>query len=216
MKQESDTQKQTTGSRERSTVLLLDDHERRIEELSQLCESLDTELLLVEDGTDILAFGSFLNIINPNLLSDGEKTMLKSYLDDIEDSSKKFLLIDKSSPDFIPARNRVKLPEIVTEEFLKFLILKTRSTYKRRRQIWEKTERRIVRLIYMMRILDSGNSFKTSEIAKEFSVSIRTIQRDLEILEMSGAPIMNDKRGKHWLPGDFRIYEFYYDPMENE
>ena len=204
------------GFSEANTVLILDDDEERVSLVDELCRSLNSKLCWAEDSTDILATPSFLNIINPGLLSDQEKAMLKSFLDDIQDNSWKFLLTDKSEPEFIPPRNRIKHPETITDDFLKFLILKTRSTYKRRRKIWEKTERRIVRLIYMMRILDSGNSFSTAEIAKEFSVSKRTIQRDIEVLEMGGCPIMRDNRGKHWLPGDFRIYEFYYDSEHKE
>lgn len=216
MKKEINSASSETGFSEANTVLILDDDEERVSLVNELCRSLNSKLCWAEDATDILATPSFLNIINPSLLSDEEKIMLKSFLDDIQDSSWKILLTDKSEPKFIPLRNRIKHPETITEDFIKFLILKTRSTYKRRRKIWEKTERRIVRLIFMMRILDGGNSFTTAEIAKEFSVSKRTIQRDLEVLEMGGCPIMRDNRGKHWLPGDFRIYEFYYDSEHEE
>ncbi len=202
------------GFSNENTIIIWDNNETRIELIQKQCHLLKVNLFLAEQFEDIVAIPSFLSIINPSMLSETEWNTLGNFLAEIDDNSYKFLLTDSSEQQQIPRNNLITTPESLTENFIKFLILKTRSTYKRRRGIWEKTERRIVRLIYILRILDSGKSFKTADIAKEFSISKRTVQRDIEVLEMGGFPIFNNKRGKYWLPEGFRVYEFYYEPED--
>jgi len=56
-------------------------------------------------------------------------------------------------------------------------------------------DRRIFRLFYILNKLDSSKTVSTRELAEEFNVSLRTVQRDLEILYMTGFLISSPKRG---------------------
>lgn len=58
-------------------------------------------------------------------------------------------------------------------------------------------DKRIFRLIYTLNKLDNGTSICTKELAKEFNVSTRTIQRDIELLNMAGFPITPESKGKY-------------------
>ena len=58
-------------------------------------------------------------------------------------------------------------------------------------------DKRIFRLIYTLNKLDNGASVSTKELANEFNVSTRTIQRDIELLNMAGFPMMSVNKGKY-------------------
>ena len=56
-------------------------------------------------------------------------------------------------------------------------------------------DKRIFRLLYILNKLDSSKSVSTKELAEEFNVSIRTVQRDLELLNLSGFLLTSPQRG---------------------
>lgn len=56
-------------------------------------------------------------------------------------------------------------------------------------------DKKIFRLWAMLNKLDSGKKVYTSELAKEFNVSIRSIQRDVELLNMVGFPVISCGKG---------------------
>jgi len=213
---EANKEKNIEGFNQEDTVIIWSEDTDLLNMVFDQCRALNVKLCRAEQVEDVLAVRAFLNIIDRGLLSDRDLDILRSFLEDIDDASWKVLLTGASVSSELPGKNLIRMPERLTDDFIKFLILKTRSTYKRRRAIWEKTERRIVRLVYMMRILESGRSFLLRNIAKEFDVSLRTVQRDMEVLEMGGFPIMTDKKGSYRLPEDFRIYDFYFDQYEQE
>ena len=56
-------------------------------------------------------------------------------------------------------------------------------------------DKKIFRLWAMLNKLDSGKKVCTTELAKEFNVSIRSIQRDVELLNMVGFPVISCGKG---------------------
>jgi predicted DNA-binding transcriptional regulator YafY len=65
--------------------------------------------------------------------------------------------------------------------------------------------RKIFRLIYILNKLDSGVDVCTKDLARKFNVSMRTIQRDLELLNMTGFPITSSERGYSSFAGNFSL-----------
>jgi len=51
-------------------------------------------------------------------------------------------------------------------------------------------DKKIFRIIYVLNKLDGGGRVSTRELAEEFNVSIRTVQRDLELVNSAGFPIV--------------------------
>jgi predicted DNA-binding transcriptional regulator YafY len=66
-------------------------------------------------------------------------------------------------------------------------------------------DKKIFRLLYILNKLDSGGNVLTSELAKEFNVSSRTVQRDLELLNMAGFPLTPLAKGEHSFADGFSL-----------
>lgn len=59
------------------------------------------------------------------------------------------------------------------------------------------------RLFYILNKLDTG-TVKTSELAREFNVTQRTVQRDLELLSAAGFPLTYEE-GKYTFIDGFSL-----------
>lgn len=56
---------------------------------------------------------------------------------------------------------------------------------------------RMFRLTYMLNKLDRGGRISTLELAEQFNVSPRTVQRDIELLGMVDFPVFSPEKGQH-------------------
>lgn len=66
---------------------------------------------------------------------------------------------------------------------------------------WKKSEPRITRLLYMARRLDLG-PLRLRDVAEHFEVSLRTVQRDMDVLLCSDWPIQEtDEPGVYRMAG---------------
>lgn len=66
------------------------------------------------------------------------------------------------------------------------------------------TLNKVTRLMYLLNELDNGEIF-VSAIAEELDVTIRTVQRDLRILEDAGFPFANTKKGAYCFVEGFSL-----------
>jgi predicted DNA-binding transcriptional regulator YafY len=57
-------------------------------------------------------------------------------------------------------------------------------------------DKKIFRLLSILNKLDTGKKISTAQLAEEFNVSMRTIQRDLELLDMTGFPLVSLDKGQ--------------------
>ena len=69
------------------------------------------------------------------------------------------------------------------------------------------------RLMYILNELDNGEIFVTT-IAKDLDVTIRTIQRDLHILEDAGFPFANTKKGAYCFVEGFSLQRMRLNAKE--
>jgi len=58
-------------------------------------------------------------------------------------------------------------------------------------------DKKVFRLFFILNQLDSRRRVSTSELAQEFSVSPRTVQRDIVLLNTTGFPIISLEKGYH-------------------
>ncbi len=65
-------------------------------------------------------------------------------------------------------------------------------------------DKKIFRLVRILNYLDKGKKVSTRELAEEFNVTPRTIQRDLELLNMAGFPIVSEG-GRHFFVEGFAL-----------
>lgn len=75
------------------------------------------------------------------------------------------------------------------------------------------TLNKIRRLVYILNELDNGEIFVPS-IAKGLDVTLRTIQRDLHILQDAGFPIINIKRGFYCFAEGFSLRRMHLTARE--
>ncbi|MBU0896722.1 MAG: HTH domain-containing protein, partial [Candidatus Omnitrophica bacterium] len=52
-------------------------------------------------------------------------------------------------------------------------------------------DKKIFRLLFILNKLETRKKVSTSDLAKEFNVSLRTVQRDIELLSMAGFPLIS-------------------------
>ena len=58
-------------------------------------------------------------------------------------------------------------------------------------------DKKIFRLFYILNRLDTGKGVTTRELSEEFDVTYRTVQRDLQLLNITGFPIVSSEKGHH-------------------
>jgi len=63
-------------------------------------------------------------------------------------------------------------------------------------------DKKIFRLMTILNKLNGGGQVRSSELAKEFNVSIRSVQRDLDLLDLTGFPLDRPEKGAYrFMPG---------------
>lgn len=66
-------------------------------------------------------------------------------------------------------------------------------------------DKKIFRLLYCLNKLDRGGKVSTQSLSREFNVSLRTVQRDLELLNMAGFPLAPSDKGIHSFAEGFSL-----------
>ena len=160
--------------------------------------------------TNILAIGCDLAVVDPALLSEEEWDCLCEVYSSYVDVEFKMLLV-KPSPykSVMPRRNVIDAPNELTVEFLREHMIKA-SRVPRSKPVWAKKERQIQRLMYMLHCLDTS-VLRIREVAERFDVSLRTVQRDLEVLLMADYIIEDGPEpGTYVFPTNYKSYHAYY------
>ncbi len=161
--------------------------------------------------TDVLAIGCDLAVLDPALLSEQEWNCLCEVYGSYVDIEFRVLLVKPSPFKMkLPGRNVIKPPAEMDVSFLRGTMIRA-ARRKEGRDACEKRERQIVRMMHMLRLLDSGG-LRVRDVAAHFEVSPRTVQRDLEVLAMAGYPVQDGvEPGTYVFPKGARSYELISD-----
>ncbi len=184
--------------------------------LADLVEAVAREqkvdLWRVRTATDLVAVGSLVAIVDPTLVGPKSWRELCGWLAEMDDPHTKVLIVAPSPhSEKLPAKNVVRTRSKIDRTFLKLLLVHLRSTFERRRRVFEKKERQIVRLMFMLARLDRNEPLKVREVAQEFRVTHRTIQRDLELLLMAGYPVVESgEPGQYRFVENFKSYQRFF------
>lgn len=165
----------------------------------------------VRSATDLVAVGAVVAIVDPSLVGAKAWTDLRGWLEEMDDPHTKILLVGPSPhPEKLPAKNLVRPPREIDRSFVRLLLVHQRSTFERRRRVFEKKERQIIRLMFMLARLDMSPPLRLRDVAREFAVTRRTVQRDLEVLMMAGYPVVEEgEAGRYVFAGKFKSYQRY-------
>ena len=66
-------------------------------------------------------------------------------------------------------------------------------------------DKKVFRMMHVLNCLDKGRQVVTRELAKEFNVSLRTIQRDIGLLQLTGFPIESAEKGSYVFSEGFTL-----------
>ena len=66
-------------------------------------------------------------------------------------------------------------------------------------------DKKIFRLLSVLNKLDAGKKASSRELAEEFNISLRTVQRDLELLNMAGFLLSSPEKGLHTFEQGFSL-----------
>lgn len=167
-------------------------------------------LLEIWDYTNILAIGCDLAILDPTMLAEDEWDCLCEVYSSYVDVDFKAILVKRSPyKASLPKRNSKHAPEPLSAGFLREEMLRSARVPKSR-AIWQKKERQIQRLMYMLHRLDTSE-LRLRDVVERFEVSMRTAQRDLEVLLTADYAIEDgDEPGVYKFPDGYRSYYAYY------
>lgn len=170
--------------------------------LQSIAAELKLEICYSEIVTDLIAFSSFMNIINPKSLTATDMEDMQaffSYLKEAEDS-KSLCIIFTSTPAFkIPKgveKFIIKTPAIIDEGYLKLKILNKRAAAARHNKQNRDYDRKIFRLLKILKVLKSDGVLHVADMCNEFNVSPKTVQRDIELWNALGEIIEYDRTKK--------------------
>jgi len=66
-------------------------------------------------------------------------------------------------------------------------------------------DKKIFRIVSILNKLDANKQFSSSELSRDFNVSLRTIQRDIELLGAAGFPLVSPEKGLYAFQEGFSL-----------
>lgn len=157
------------------------------------CGELKILLYETDCSTDLIAIPSMLSVLDPSAMEPRALTEVMDWATDLEDPQYRILSTEAVTglPEGL-SKNAIAAPSCWSQDYPKFLLLKLRAAVRRREHECRAYDRKLSRLVYVLREFDSKKKVNTRELANEFNVSIRTVQRDLELLQSLGECIDHD------------------------
>lgn len=192
--------KRVKGFSRKDTVVVFELPARTRKILEKACRGLGIQVEEARNITDIIAIPCMLIIANPGKLTDDQlKRLYECFLE----------LGDRDSQVIFTQAPRVPVPEGLIKSFprmqagwdksLKFILLKRRSAMTRREKEHRKYDRKIFRLMHIIRALRGAKTVYTRDLCSEFRTSQRTIERDMELLQALGEGVDYDERKKAYV-----------------
>ena len=125
-----------------------------------------------------------------------------SYIEEAEDP-KSLCIIFTSEPPFKITKGVekfiIKTPAIIDEGYLKLKILNKRAATARHNKQHRDYDRKIFRLLKMLKVLKSEGVLYIADMCNEFNVSPKTVRRDIELWNALGEIIEYDQNKKGYI-----------------
>jgi hypothetical protein len=168
------------------------EYEQRLREMAR---SIKMKFCFTNDITDLYGIPACSIIINTAQLSDGEISELFEFYSDIKDL--KVILLQ---PATVLKNSQMKCQADVNPLTdigkLRLDILKHKKSLENKQNNAEKYGNRVLRILAILKFLKSNRTITSAALAKQMDVSVRTIQRDLVLLEALGEPLGYDPQSK--------------------
>lgn len=180
------------------TVVVFGLGKRMEKTVTKACENLKVKVFYADCVPDLIAVPSFLIIADPGGIKKSEMEDYYDFISQADDKDYQVLFTRQPKLN-VPHKIKkcfVKTPERFDYDYFKFTILKRKAAYNRRLTNRRKYDKKIFRLMYIIRALRSQKIVFKAELCNEFSVTPRTIERDIEMLESLGDCIEYDSVNK--------------------
>lgn len=166
-------------------------------------------LLTAWDYTNFIAVWCDLAVLDPTLLHEEEWCALCELFGSYVDVQFRMLLVNPSPyAAKLPNRNVIHAPVPLTAEYLRGQMVRAAKP-PQPKESWEKRERQIVRLMFMLKLLDES-VLRLRDVTDRFEVSLRTVQRDLEVLLMAGYIIVDGPEpGTYAFPKGYKAHHAF-------
>ena len=163
------------------------------ETMVSACSTLGVHLCETDCIADLIAVPAMLIVVNPRSMGKEDLTEVLAWFADIQDPDVRFLFTSKveSIPGCL-VHNTIAIPAEWSHGFFKFLIMRRRSVVQRRHRQVRSYDRKLFRLFFVLNELSANRTARTKDLAEELNVSARTVQRDMELLQMMGECIDYD------------------------
>lgn len=163
------------------------------EPMVSACSTLGVHICETDCTTDLIAVPAMLIVVNPHSIGKEDLAEVLAWFADIQDPDVRFLFTSKvkSIPGCL-VHNTIAIPAEWSQGFFKFLIMRRRSVVQRRNKQLRSYDRKLFRLFFVLNELSTNRIARTRDLAEELNVSARTVQRDVELLQMMGECIDYD------------------------
>jgi len=155
--------------------------------------------------SDLIAVPAFMNIINPLDLTEEETDEIFqwfSFLEEAGDQNSLCVLFTSVPPFKIPAKVEkyvLRTPEFIDDDYLKLKILNKRASATRHNGQRQSYDRKVFRLLKIVKILKSEGIMYVEDMCNEFNISPKTVRRDIEMWNALGEVIEYDRNKKGYV-----------------
>lgn len=173
--------------------------------LRSTASKLNVTICWADCVTDLIAVPAFVNIINPLDMTENETDemfQLFTFLEETGDPKSLCILFAPEPPFKIPKgveKFVIKTPGAIDEGYLKLKILNKRAAASRHNKQHRDYDRKIFRLLKIMKVLNSERILYVEDMCNEFNVSPKTVRRDIELWNALGEIIEYDRNKKGYV-----------------
>jgi len=167
--------------------------------LHSITNKLKVTICCADCVTDLIAVPAFMNIINPLDMTEHETDemfQLFSFLEEAGDPKSLCILFTSIPPFKMPKgveKFVIKTPGTIDEGYLRLKILNKRAAATRHNKQHRDYDRKIFRLLKIMKVLKTEGILYVEDMCNEFNVSPKTVRRDIELWNALGEIIEYDR-----------------------
>jgi len=192
------------------TIIVYGLDDWQTDKIRDIAQRIKARVLEADVWQDMLAYPAFYTVINPARIEpDVLETLLDVWADWEDDSA---ILFIHETDAVIPKRLQSKIsvaPSVFADEqLLKLKLLNQKTRTERLRDNALKYDVKIFRILYILKKLKQVTYVSSASMAQEFSVTARTVQRDIDMLRRLGEIIEYDakKRAYYLLDGESAVW----------
>ncbi len=173
--------------------------------LRSMADKLKVSICWADCVSDLIAVPAFMNIVNPLDLTENETDEILqwfSFLEEAGDPSSLCVLFTSAPPFKIPPKVEkyvLRTPGFIDDDYLKLKILNKKASATRHNSQYQSYDRKIFRLLKIMKVLKSEGIMYVEDMCNEFNVSPKTVRRDIDLWNALGEIIEYDRNKKGYI-----------------